>query len=125
MAIDDVLEEIRARLEENIKRRLSGLQGFVVKPVYNSMMPLHVEVVLAPEAFELVFIKDGVVELRHGSGSNVDVRIESDAPTLGNLFQDPSAELFKDMEKQNRIRITALTKNGRDAESYIRRYLSG
>lgn len=125
MAIDDVLEEIRARLEENIKRRLSGLQGFVVKPVYNSMMPLHVEVVLAPEAFELVFIKDGVVELRHGSGSNVDVRIESDAPTLGNLFQDPSAELFKDMEKQNRIRITALTKNGRAAESYIRGYLSG
>jgi len=125
MAIDDVLEEIRVRLEENIKRRLSGLQGFVVKPVYNSMMPLHVEVSLAPEAFELVFLKDGVVELRHGSGSNVDVRIESDAQTFISLFRNPSTELFNQLERQHKIRINSLTKKGKDAEGYIRRNLAG
>ena len=125
MALEIIFEEIRARLEEGIKRQLSGLQGFVVKPVYNSMMPLHVEVSLAPEVFEFVFSKDGIVELRHGYGALADVRIESDAQTLRNLFRNPDAELFKDLEKQNRITITALTKRGREAEAYIRRYLSG
>ena len=125
MVLEGVLEEIRARLEERIKRQLSGLQGFVVRPVYNSMMPLHVEVSLSPEVFEFVFLKDGIVELRHGYGALADVRIESDAQTLRNLFENPNAELFKDLEKQSRITITALTKRGREAEAYIRRYLSG
>jgi len=113
------------QLEEKIKRQLSGLQGFVVKPIYNSLMPLHVEMLTDPEAFELVFLNDGNIELKRGQGANPDVRIESDAQTLRNLFQNPSADLFKDLEKQNVIKITALTKKGRDAESYIRRYLSG
>lgn len=125
MSIEELLSQVRSQLEERIKRQLSGLKGFVAKPIYNSLMPLHVEMLTDPETFELVFLNDGDIELRRGQSSNPDVRIESDAQTLGNLFQDPSAELFKDMEKQNRIRITALTKNGRAAESYIRRYLGG
>jgi hypothetical protein len=123
MALKEVLEEIRKRLEERIKHQLSGLQGFVVRPLYNSIMPLHVEMSLAPEAFEFVFLKDGAVELSHGS--NADVRIESDSQTFMSLFQNPSAELFKELERQNKIRITSLTKKGNDAEGYIRRYLAG
>ena len=125
MSIEELLSQVRSQLEEKIKRQLSGLKGFVAKPIYNSLMPLHVEMLTDPETFELIFLNDGDIELRRGQSSNPDVRMESDAQTLGNLFQDPSAELFKDMEKQNRIRITALTKNGRAAESYIRGYLSG
>jgi hypothetical protein len=124
MALERVLEEIRMRLEERINRQLSGLQGFVVKPVYNSIMPLHVEISLAPEVFEFVFLKDGAVELSHGYGPNADVRIESDTQTFISLFQNPSAELFKELERQNKIRITSLTKKGNDAEGYIRRYLA-
>ena len=124
MALEDALEKIRAGLEERIRRQLSGLQGLVVKPVYNSMMPLRVEVSLAPEVFELVFLKDGVVELRHGSGSDVDVRIESDAHTFMSLFKDPSTELFNELERKSRIRIMSLTGKGKNAEGYIRRYLA-
>jgi hypothetical protein len=124
MALEEALGEIRARLEERIGRQLSGLQGFVVRPVYNSMMPLHVEVSLAHEVFELVFLKDGIVELRHGSGSNVDVRIESDAQAFMSLFRNPSTELFNQLERQRKIRISSLTKKGRDAEGYIRSYLA-
>ncbi|HXY83353.1 MAG TPA: hypothetical protein VEH56_06485 [Candidatus Saccharimonadales bacterium] len=123
MALEDALEKIRTGLEERVRRQLSGLQGLVVKPVYNSMMPLHVEVSLAPEVFELVFLKDGIVELRHGSGSNVDVRIESDAQTFMSLFRNPSAEMFNELERQRRVRITSFTRKGKDAEGYIRRYL--
>ena len=125
MSVEEALSQVRMQLEAKIKRQLSGLQGFVVKPIYNSLMPLHVEMLTDPEAFELVFLNDGDIELKRDQSSNPDVRIESDAPTLRNLFQNPGAELFKDLEKQNRIRITALTKKGRDVESYIRRYLSG
>jgi hypothetical protein len=125
MSVEEVLSQVRIQLETKVKRQLSGLQGFVVKPIYNSLMPLHVEILTDPEAFALVFLNDGDIELKHGQSSNPDVRIESDAQTLGNLFQTPGAELFNDLEKQNRIRITALTKKGRDAEAYIRRYLSG
>jgi hypothetical protein len=125
MSLEDVLAKVRMQLEEKIKRQLSGLQGFVVKPIYNSLMPLHVEMLTDPEAFELMFLNDGNIELKRGQSANPDVRIASDAQTLRNLFQNPSADLFKDIEKQSRIRITALTKKGRDAESYIRRYLSG
>ncbi|MGA2627894.1 MAG: hypothetical protein ABSF63_12665 [Candidatus Bathyarchaeia archaeon] len=125
MALDDALEETRVRLEERIKRQLSGLQGFVVRPVYNSMMPLHVEVSLAPEVFEFVFLKDGIVELRHRYGAPADVRIESDGQTFTSLFRNPSPELFNELERQRKIRITSLTKKGKDAEGYIRRYLTG
>ena len=125
MALDSVLEEIRARLEERIKRQLSGLQGFVVRPVYNSMMPLHIEMSLASEVFEFVFLKDGIVELRHGSGAPADVRIESDGQTFQSLFRNPSPELFNELEGQRKIRITSLTKKGKDAEGYIRRYFAG
>lgn len=125
MALEDVLEEIRSRLEERIKRQLSGLQGFVVRPIFNSTMPLHVEMSLDSKVFEFVFLKDGAVELSHNNGSNTDVRIESDTQTFLSLFKNPSAELFKELERQNKIRITALTKKGNDAEGYIRRYLAG
>ena len=125
MALDDALEETRVRLEERIKRQLSGLQGFVVRPVYNSMMPLHVEVSLAPEVFEFVFLKDGIVELRHRYGAPADVRIESDGQTFTSLFRNASPELFNELERQRKIRITSLTKKGKDAEGYIRRYLTG
>lgn len=125
MALEGALEKIREGLEERIKRQLSGLQSLVVKPVYNSMMPLRVEVSLAPEVFELVFLKDGVVELGRSSGSNVDVRIESDAQTFMSLFKDPSTELFNELERKSRIRITSLTSKGKNAEGYIRRYLAG
>jgi hypothetical protein len=125
MALEGGPEEIRARLEERIKSQLSGLQGFVVKPVYNSMMPFHVEVSLAPEVLEFVFLKDGIVELSHGHSSLADVRIESNAPTFMSLFKNPSAELFNKLERQGIIRITSLTKKGSQAEGYIRRYLTG
>ena len=124
MALEGVLEETRAGLEERIKRQLSGLQGFVVRQVYNSMMPLHVEMSLTPEEFEFVFLKDGIVELRH-DGAPADVRIESDGQTFRSLFRNPSHELFNELERQRKIRITSLTKKGKDAEGYIRRYLAG
>lgn len=124
MSLDRVMEEIRAGLEGKIKGQLSGLQGFVVGPLYNSMMPLHVEMSLAPEVFEFLFLKDGVVKLSHGHGSNVDMRIESDAETFKSLFQNPSTEAFNGLERENRIRITSLTKKGKDAEGYIRKYLA-
>ena len=124
MALEDVLEKLRTRLEDRIKRQLSGLQGFVVRPIYNSTMPLHVEMSLDHEAFEYVFLKDGSIELNR-DGSNADVRIESDIQTFLSLVQNPSAERFKELERQGKIRITSLTKKGNDAEGYIRKYLAG
>jgi hypothetical protein len=88
-------------------------------------MPLHVEISLAPEVFEFVFLKDGVVQLSHGHGSNVDLRIESDAETFASLFQSPSTEVFNELERGGKIRVTSLTKKGKDAEGYIRKYLAG
>jgi hypothetical protein len=125
MALENVLEEIRTRLEEKIKRRLSGLQGFVLRPIYNSIMPLHVEICLEPKVSGFVFLEGGAIELTHDHSSNPDVRIESDPQTFMSLYQNPSTELFKDLEGRKKIRITFLTKKGKDAEGYIRRYLAG
>jgi len=125
MSIEEVIVQVRTQLQANIKRQFSGMRGLVVKPIYNSLMPLHLEMLTDPETFELVFLNDGDIELKHGQSSNPDVSIESDAQALRNLFQNPSAELFKGLEKENKIRVTALTKKGRDAEAYIRHYLSG
>ena len=124
MALEDALEELRTRLENGIKRQLSGLQGLVVKPVYNSMMPLHVEVSLASHLYDFVFLKDGLVLLRPSSRLTPDLRIESDAQTMMSLFQNPSSELFKQLESQSKIRITPLTKKGKDAEGYVRSYFA-
>jgi hypothetical protein len=75
----------------------------------------------APEVFEFVFLEDGIVKLRHGYGAPADVRIE----TFMSLFRNSNAEPFNELERQRKIRITSLTKKGKDAEGYIRRYLAG
>jgi len=124
MSIEDILAQVRTQLEEKIKRQLFGLQGIVVKPLYNSLMPMHVEILTDPEAFELVLLSDGFIELKPGQSSAPDLRIESDAEMLRNLFENPDVDRFKDLEKQSRITITALTRKGIEAEAYIRRYLN-
>jgi hypothetical protein len=123
MAVEEVLEDVRVQLEEKIKRQLSGLQGLVVKPLYNSRMPLHLEISTDHETFELTFLVDGDIQLRRGHSAGPDVRFEGDAQTLGELFQNPSPALFKEMESRDRIRIIAITQKGKDAEAYIRHYL--
>ena len=125
MSLEEVLSQVRTQLEEKIKRQLFGLQGIVVKPLYNSLMPMHVEILTDPEAFELVLLSDGFIELKPGQSSAPDLRIESDAEMLRNLFENPDVDRFKDLEKQSRITITALTRKGIEAEAYIRRYLNG
>lgn len=125
MDLDNALEKLRTELEDKIRRQLSGLQGLIVKPVYNSMMPLEVEIALASQAYVFVFYKDGIVRLKTGFSSAPDVRIQSDPETFISLFQAPSPELFNELERQGKIRVTSLTKKGNDAEGYIRRYLAG
>ena len=124
MALEEVLEEVRVQLEEKIKRQLSGLQGLVAKPLYNSRMPLYLEMSTDHETFELTFLSDGGIQLRRGHSAHPDVRVESDAQTLGELFQNPSPARFKEMESRKMIRIIACTQKGKDAEAYIRRYLA-
>jgi len=41
------------------------------------------------------------------------------------LFQNHSAERFTELERQRKIRIPSLTKKGKEAEGYIRRYVTG
>ena len=125
MSLESILEAIRSKLEEGIKQQLSGLRGLVVKPVYNSMMPLRVELALPSNVSELVFLKDGQVNLSREPLSNVDVRIQTDAETLRTAFNNPSAELFEKLEAQGKISITSLTKKGSEAEGYIRKHLAG
>jgi hypothetical protein len=62
MSIEEVLVQVRTQLEEKIKRQLSGLQGLVAKPIYNSLMPLHGGMLTGPEGFELVFLNDGFLQ---------------------------------------------------------------
>ena len=119
-----MLEGMRSKLEEGIKQHLAGLRGLVVKPVYNSMMPLHLEMVLPSNVFELVFLKEGLVSLSRNPPSSVDVRIQTDAETLRTVFEHPSAELFAELEAQSKMSITSLTKKGSDAEGYIRKYFA-
>jgi len=124
MALEDVLQQVRVQLEEKIKRQLTGLQGLVARPLYNSRMPLHLELSTGHETFQLTFLNDGDIQLSRGHDASPDVRLESDAQTLGELFQNPTPTRFKEMESRNMIRITACTRKGRDAEAYIRRYLA-
>jgi hypothetical protein len=124
MTLKDVLPQVRVQLEENIKRQLTGLQGLVARPLYNSRMPLRLEMSTDHETFELTFLNDGDVRLSHGHSASPDVRLESDAQTLEELFRNPSPARFKEMESRNMIRIIACTPKGKDAEAYIRRYLA-
>jgi hypothetical protein len=75
------------------------------------------------ETFELTFLTDGDIQLRRGHSAHPDVRLEIEAQTLGELFQNPSPARFKEMESRNMVRIIACTQKGKEAEAYIRRYL--
>jgi hypothetical protein len=119
----EFLAQIRGRAEERIKRELSGLGGLVKRPLYNSRMPLCVLVSTDHERYELVFMHDGDVELRESSSSRPDVTIESDTRTLERLLTNPDPAEFKLLESSSKIRITTASQKGREAESYIRRFL--
>jgi len=123
MLLREVLAQVRDRVEERIKRELSGLGGLIKRPLYDSRMPLHLLVSTDEERYELVFMRDGDVELRDSSCSKPDVIIASDTQTLQRLFIRPSADEFKLLESQGKLRITAASQKGREAESYIRSFL--
>jgi len=86
-------------------------------------MPLYLEVSTDHETFELTFLSDGDIQLRRGHSAIPDIRLESGAQTLGELFQNPSPTRFKEMENRRMIRIVVCTQKGKEAEAYIRRYL--
>jgi len=126
MIHDGILEEIRARLENKIQQNLSGFQGLIIKPAYNSMMPLHVQVSLLPQLYTLTFLRNGRVHLeRHCMRQSADLCIECDANTFAFLCQNPDINLFNELERCQKIKIVSVTKKGKNAEKYIRRYLTG
>ena len=123
MVLREVLSQVRERTEERIKRELSGFGGLFKRPIYNSRMPLHVLVSTDDQRYELVFLHDGNVELRDSSSSRPDVIIASDTQTLQRLFLKPSADEFELLERQGKVKITAVSQKGREAESYMRSFL--
>lgn len=82
-----------------------------------------VQVLTNNERPELLFLSDGCIELRDDQSPNPDLTINCDVQTLQRIFIGGGVSEFKRLENLGRIRITADTQKGREAESYIRSVL--
>lgn len=115
-----ILTPIKSEAERKIKQQLSGIKGIVATPLYNSYMPLNVNVSADDQGCTLGFKTGGAVILKRGTNSKPDVTVQSNCQTLQELFTYRSRMAFEQAERNGDITITAHTQKGQTALSQIR-----
>ncbi|GAI28198.1 unnamed protein product [marine sediment metagenome] len=120
----NLLEKIRIEAERQIRRELSGLGGLIKAPIYNTFMPLIVNVQSERESYHFIFQRGRAVSLYDGSHKNPDVTISGNHTELIYLLQRKDRNRFIMDEKTGKIEIISHTSKGTKAIAKIREMFS-
>ena len=116
----NLLARIRIEAESRIRSELSGLGGIIKAPIYNSFMPLFVNVRSEKESYHFTFQKGGAVSLYRGTHNNPDVTMSGDHTELKYLLQTRDKNKFQIDERTGKIKIIVHTSKGGQAIGKIR-----
>lgn len=124
MDLFSILAPLRDQAESKIKQEISGPTNFGKRFLYDSVMPLYLNVVGDSQECNLEFLAGGSVELHTGLASSPDVTVKGDLASLRDVILQRSSRLFEEAERSKRIVVTCHSWKGQQAMQKVRELLS-
>ena len=118
-----VLEPLRAQAETRIKQELSSPFNLGKKFLYDTIMPLHVNITADSQECCLEFLQGGNIELHHSSLPGPDVTVKGDFETLRNALIQRSSSVFEEAERNGKLSVASHTWKGQQAVEKVRELL--
>lgn len=119
-----LLEPLRTEAERKIKEQLSGPKGLGMKFIYDTMMPINLNITGGDQECYLEFLAGGNVQLHSGLAGSPDVSVKGDLESLRNVILQRSSRLFEEAERSVRIVATAHSWKGQQAMQKVREILT-
>lgn len=118
-----LLEPLRTLAETRIKQELSGPLNLGKRFLYDSIMPLHVNITADSQECCLEFLQGGNILLHPSSLSGPDVTVKGDFETLRNALIQRSSSVFEEAERNGKISVAGHTWKGQQAMEKVRELL--
>jgi hypothetical protein len=119
-----VLSPLRAQVESKIREELSGPLNAGKRFIYDSIMPLYLNVTGDSQEYNLEFLPGGIVKLNSGLAANPDATVNGELASLRDAIIKKSSSAFEEAEKNGKIIVKAQTWKGQEAMRRVRELLS-
>ncbi len=110
-----ILSPLRAQVESRIREELSGPLNAGKRFIYDSIMPLYLNVTGDSQECNLEFLSGGNVKLHSGLASNPDATVNGELASLRDAIIQKSSSVFEEAEKNGKIIVNAPTWQGQEA----------
>jgi hypothetical protein len=124
MDLFSILAPLRDQAENRIKQEILGPSNIGKRFLYDSVMPLHLNVTGDSQECNLGFLAGGNVQLHIGLALNPDVTVKGDLASLRDVIFQRSSRLFEEAERGKRIVVIGHSWKGQQAVERIRELLS-
>lgn len=118
-----LLDPLRALAESRIKQELSGPLNIGKRFLYDTIMPLHVNIAAGSQNCCLKFLPGGNIQLRRVSAPNPDVSVKADFETLRSVIVQRSSRVFEAAERNGEVSVAGHTWKGQQAMQKVRELL--
>jgi hypothetical protein len=115
-----LLLQLRAEIESRIREEISGPLNAGKRFLYDTVMPIHLNIIGDSQECNLEFLSGGNVQLHTGLASNPDVTVKGDLTSLRDAILQRSASVFEDAEQSGRIVVASHTWKGEQAMRKVR-----
>ena len=110
----ELLEESVEKAQRDIRKKLSGLLGFAKRTVYNSYMPLSINLISEEDGYVITFENDGYISLNKGLYAEVDIEIKAASKVIVELLETKDKSLFQKYQAGGKLQITTYTSSGKN-----------
>jgi hypothetical protein len=119
-----ILAPLRDQAENTIKQEISGPTSFGKRFLYDTVMPLYLNITGDSQECNLEFLAGGNVQLHTGLASSPDVTVKGDLESLRDVILQRSSRLFEEAERSKSIVVTCHSWKGQQAMQKVRELLS-
>lgn len=118
-----LLSSLRPQIENGIRKELSGPLNVGKRFIYDSITPIHLNIVGDSQECNLEFLAGGEVQLHTGMDSDPDVTVKGDLPSLRKAILQKNSSVFEEAERTGKIVVTCHTWKGQQAMQKVRQLL--
>ncbi len=118
-----LLSSLRTDIEKGIRNELSGPLNVGKRFIYDSITPIHLNIIADMQECNLEFLAGGEVQFNTGLVSDPDVTVRGDMASLRNAILQKSSRIFEDSESSGKIVVTAHNWKGQQVAQKVRELL--
>ena len=118
-----LLEPLRVQAERRIKEEISGPSNFGKRFLYDTVMPLYLNITGGSQECNLEFLAGGDVQLHVGLVPSPDVTVRGDLASLRSVVLQRSSRVFEEAERSGKVVVIGHTWKGQQAMRKVRELL--